>query len=1360
MEPSSPPSPRSPPSNNRDKAANSSNYWSIFSQEQTDSFASPQRGSATCTPRRPPWRKIRGHDESSSIQSNDDSSVNELTSLILPSPLRITRDEGIRTQKPTNRGFPTASGLTPGFKFSSPHRSLVRGRPQTPLSSSSKSSKASHPLLLQSMRYWNVDLPPLKKHVVDGKLVDTFRGSLYGNDRNRNLPVAKRRLTIELFGHDLDTKLWGNRKRRNFSDIENNNGNNCSSGGSSCGGVSRLSEPSWELFKGASSDDFSIAKGDWQSDTDSSANDSNSTDSRVYQLAERDIVVLRVMKSRVVTQYDDEFGLGDNSINSGLKDRKWESQSMSDRTMSWMVGLDAGDGDDNASFSSGESLTKKHMRWTESSRTRLSHIELVREDFEANEVDLKMGVGARTVVQTFRFDEVDAYGTRSNKHEGNARTFSRLFRVLKRLEKERAQRLAAAHRSLLSERDSFKDGEIYESSRGNAHSQGSESNGNYHDSRNNNGNDCNSEGEKEVTEETVSILVEIVSAINLPPSGERSRENHDGINPHYTGVAKGKDFSFADPEVPPSSDPYVVIRDGKIDIHSTSFVPNTVNPVWALSTGSLCLLQSDLVNFFDRSNVLEFTVKNHGAIADIEHQAIGTVMVHKTELLNGTGERKCYQILRPPMASRLKGTMLETVDTGVEAPYLYLRYRQASVEDIEFMQTFRKETNQNFDQCIEEGVYANESFLAPTFHSTTMLDQSTEKQAIENGKSRLYRVKPTPNPDDQSGTEWATKTQIEEFSKDHSTAWTMAGSGSIGKLYIEIIGCDGLTKSNRAVGKKSNTFINVVFEDSIVNTEVIHDCFSPRWMPWSQRAFVMNMMHLSSQVFVGVFDYNNDHGKTDFNHDPLGRVVINLSKLRPRAIHTLTYNLYDSDDINRKVRGTITIRLRLAIDDERRALISELSLRDYCYVSTVKESDFRCASYSITKNNQPHSLNLQSLTAHANELLDYIEVADQIADALIAVLLWKGHFPVALNLDSSPFFIGTARRREIVVNLPLHSMVAFGWATILALDLEKCVSFLFFLVGWIFLAVLETQRRHPSPWRRPRSYIELLNILLFHKSKFAVFGRPPLRRTIHPNERLGEMEIFESDEAEQAAARQKRVQISSSERKQHQKSLNQAEYTTPRDVSNDGKNSSTSCRTEDSTIARARDELASFDANEDPSKAVIFYFQKFFCEACRVLRVCSSVFLWKESYLAFWITSLCFCASFLAFWIPWSWLMQWGLRLFVWPFFGPWMKFVDIFYFQERKNLCTDGEKILPRSDIEILVDLLDRMMERKEATAICRENSLKSKDMKRYMFGKVRVVLDFMFNFELTKGLSSFDTELFLFFVCYLTHCFNVCYW
>lgn len=958
MEPSSPPSPRSPPLSKRSIPNNNTNYWSIFQKEQKDLFASPQRGSTTSTPTRLLGQKNRVHDGSSTIQSNDDASVDEFTSLLLRSPLDITRDEGMRKQKYAGRGIAAASGLAHGFKFSSPHRSLVRGRPQTPFgSSSSKKSKALQPLLLQSMRHWNVTLPPLKRHVVDGKLVDTFRGSLYGNDRKRNLPVAKRRLTIELFGQDQDTKLWGDRKRRNFSDLEKNRDYYCASGGSSCGGVSRLSDPSWELLKGASSDNLSIAKNDWQSDTDSSANDGDNADGHNYQLAERDIVVLRVMKSRVITQYDDEYGLGDSGVNSGLRDRKWESQSMSDRTMSWMVGLESGnedcDRDDHVSFSSRESLVKKHVRWTELSRTRLSHIELVREDFEANEVDLKMGVGARTVVQTFRFDGLSVYGTRSNKQEGDARTFARLFRLLKRLEKERAQGLAAAHRCLFSERDSYKK----EGSSNSAHhgSLGQESTitKSHHGNGNGYGDDFEYEGEREEVDDTVSILVEIVSASNLPYPGAITRDSHDGINPHYIGVTENKDDFMPDPEVPHSIDPYVVIRDGKVDIHSTSFITDSINPVWTLSTGSFFLLQSDVVEFFDRSNVLEFTVKNHRATANIEDQTIGTVMVHKTELLDGTGERKCYQILRPPMPSKMKNEAHKKNLTSFEDPYLYLRYRPASMEDIEFMNTFQKEMNQKSDESLE-GVYASETFLAPQFNSAPLLYQPTEKEGGENNHSPLLRVKPAPDPENVPGTEWMTKTMIEEASKGHSTSWTMAGSGSIGKLYIEILGCNGLTNVALAADKKSNPFVNIVFEDAIVNTEVIHDCFSPRWMPWSQRAFVINMMNLSSQVFVGVFDCKSNQVIGGINHDPLGRAMINLSSLRPRAIHSLSYNLYDSDSINRQFRGKISIRLRLAIDDERKALIHEMSPRDHYYVSTVRESDFRCATYSLTSDVGSH----------------------------------------------------------------------------------------------------------------------------------------------------------------------------------------------------------------------------------------------------------------------------------------------------------------------------------------------------------------------------------------------------------------------
>jgi hypothetical protein len=974
-EPSFPPSPRSPVSNQHHDTANTNrnsktaNYWSIFSQGTMDQFASPKRG----TPTRPHWRKNNRADDGSSIESSSNNDVvNELTSLLLASPLRTngTRHEGTTTstqkQHANNRGVvAAASGAAlnnhAAFnKSSSPsRRSSLRERLQMSPLGSRSSNGFQQPLLLQSMRHWEVALPPLKKHVVGGKLVETLQGSLYGNDRERNLPVAKRKLTIELFGHDRNaTELWGtSRKHRKFSDLERNlggyGGSSSCGGGISCGSGGE-DDSSWELFKGASKDDFSIAKDDdCHSKADSSfvVNDGDTGD-RKYELAERDVVVLRIMKSRMVTPYDDEFCLGDNSINGGLKDRKWESQTMSDRTMSWMVGLEAGDRDycdrdDNASFSSGESFAKKHVRWTELSRTRLSQIELVREDFEANEVDLKMGVDARTVVQTFRFDDVnDYYGATKNRHEGHARTFARLFRLLKQLQKKRAQRLATAHRDLLSEHDSSKQGGANDSFSFHDKIFGQESKiaGNDNSSNGNgDGDDCNHEGEKIKTDETVSILMEIISASNLPPPEDRKSD-------------KGEDFFVPDPEVPSSSDPYVVVRDGKTDVHTTSFIPDTINPVWTLSTGSLFLLQSNLVDFFERSNVLEFTVKSNKAMVGIENQTIGTVMIHKTELLNGTGERKYYQILRPPTSSRSKNTVHNTDDDSAEAPCLYLRYRHASMEDVEFMKTFQEETKRKSDLQPEDGVYASEAFLPPQLHTTPFLHRSTEKLEGEDEKSPRYRVKPTPDPENVPVTEWMTETQIEEVSKDHSTSWTMAGSGSIGKLYIEIMGCDGLTNPARASGYKSDPFVNIVHEDSIVNTDAIHDCLSPRWMPWSQRAFVMNMMHLSSQIFIGVFDYINSNqgigspASAEVNHDPLGRAVINLSSLRPRAIHTLTYNLYDSDDDDRECRGTITIRLRLAIDDERRALLSELSRRDHFYVSTVKGSDFRCASYSLANN--------------------------------------------------------------------------------------------------------------------------------------------------------------------------------------------------------------------------------------------------------------------------------------------------------------------------------------------------------------------------------------------------------------------------
>jgi hypothetical protein len=56
-----------------------------------------------------------------------------------------------------------------------------------------------------------------------------------------------------------------------------------------------------------------------------------------------------------------------------------------------------------------------------------------------------------------------------------------------------------------------------------------------------------------------------------------------------------------------------------------------------------------------------------------------------------------------------------------------------------------------------------------------------------------HRVKPFPDPDrPEDQTKWLTEEQIEKEAMKPSTKWVEAGSGSLGKVYFEILKCDKL----------------------------------------------------------------------------------------------------------------------------------------------------------------------------------------------------------------------------------------------------------------------------------------------------------------------------------------------------------------------------------------------------------------------------------------------------------------------------------------------------------------------------------------------------------------------------------------
>lgn len=193
-------------------------------------------------------------------------------------------------------------------------------------------------------------------------------------------------------------------------------------------------------------------------------------------------------------------------------------------------------------------------------------------------------------------------------------------------------------------------------------------------------------------------------------------------------------------------------------------------------------------------------------------------------------------------------------------------------------------------------------------------------------------MRPNPDPDKPSETTWMTKKEIEAETVKESRNWVDAGTGSLGRLFVEILGCDDLPNMDTGgfAGNKTDAFISLVYEDIAVRTDVIDDCLSPRWPPWSQRAFIFHILHSSSQLFLGVFDYDVGFNPTD-DHDPIGRVSVDLSNLRKNTLYVLKYHLYTSARVTKRKRnGSITIRLRLEIPDERKMLLSSLEPPPRC----------------------------------------------------------------------------------------------------------------------------------------------------------------------------------------------------------------------------------------------------------------------------------------------------------------------------------------------------------------------------------------------------------------------------------------------
>jgi hypothetical protein len=85
-------------------------------------------------------------------------------------------------------------------------------------------------------------------------------------------------------------------------------------------------------------------------------------------------------------------------------------------------------------------------------------------------------------------------------------------------------------------------------------------------------------------------------------------------------------------------------------------------------------------------------------------------------------------------------------------------------------------------------------------------------------------------------------------------------------------------------------------------------------------------MHPTLQLMLAVLDY--DSLNPFDGDDPIGRVTIDPSNLRPMTDYTIQFDLFTSSLVaNRKLNGTVTVRLRIEWENgnERKALIKALN---------------------------------------------------------------------------------------------------------------------------------------------------------------------------------------------------------------------------------------------------------------------------------------------------------------------------------------------------------------------------------------------------------------------------------------------------
>ena len=471
----------------------------------------------------------------------------------------------------------------------------------------------------------------------------------------------------------------------------------------------------------------------------------------------------------------------------------------------------------------------------------------------------------------------------------------------------------------------------------------------------------------------------------------------------------------------------------------------------------------------------------------------------------------------------------------------------------------------------------------------------------------------------------------------------------------------------------TDAFVTAMFEDAIISTDVVTDSLSPRWLPWTRRAFIFKISHLTSQLLLGVHDF--DSGMMN-DHDKAGRVTVSLSSFAPNTEYVLHYKLYDTAVVpNRGGGGTIIIRLVIELHDTRKVFHNSLSLPRF-YVNVQDTGNYRGLYYIVEGGKDVHSYNINTIIRQKDELLSSFNIAFDIYNAAIHIIMWKGHVKL--------------RWRKFEALIPLHSIIMFVSGVLLVEKPQLAPAIFTSSIGWVMLALLERRLKRPSKFGRLPSYWESMQSYLSGEIS---------AQSIEPHENEVEDREYEARWKKHRADAQAHVFKLYNEKMKEWEEL--AKVT-------DGGVDIKDLTTRSKNIVNT------------PLKSTIYPYQIWFEQMCHMKRFIGYILEWEHYFLAFWITTVSFGLGFLFLFIPWGFIFRLVGRLFVWIILGPWMKFVNEFY--PMKNLALSQREMVK---LEMLQEK-ERIRKKNDAfqlgikqIQIQKETAVKLGAIKKHVFGR-----------------------------------------